>query len=171
MGKAKKDRSNMIREMNVKDSQRILEIYKMGLDTKNATFETEVPSWSDWDLKHHKHSRFVYIDNNTILGWAALTPVSSRKVYAGVAEISVYIDINFLGKGIGSKLMDKVIISSEEQGIWTLFSSIFPENIATIKLHKKFGFRVIGTREKIAKLDNKWRDTTILERRSKKIGI
>ena len=161
----------MIREMNVNDSLRILEIYKMGLDTKNATFETEVPSWSDWDLKYHKHSRFVYIDNYTILGWAALTPVSSRKVYEGVAEVSVYIDTNFFGKGIGSKLMDKVIISSEEHGIWTLYSSIFPENIATIKLHKKYGFRVIGTREKIAKLDNKWRDTTILERRSIKFGI
>ena len=157
--------------MNVNDSLRVLEIYKMGLDTRNATFETKVPSWPDWDLKHHKHSRFVYTDDNTILGWAALTPVSSRKVYKGVAEVSIYIDTNFLGKGIGSKLMDKVIISSEENGIWTLYASIFPENIATIKLHKRYDFRVIGTREKIAQLDNKWRDTMILERRSKKVGV
>jgi phosphinothricin acetyltransferase len=161
----------MIREMNEHDSLRVLEIYKMGLDTKNATFETEVPSWSDWDLKHHKHSRFVYVDNNIILGWVALTPVSSRKVYEGVAEVSVYIDTNYLRKGIGSGLMEKVILSSEEQGIWTLYSSVFSENSATIELHKKYGFRVVGTREKIAQLDTKWHDTTILERRSKKVGI
>lgn len=161
----------MIREMNEHDCLRVLEIYKMGIETKNATFETEVPSWSDWDLNHHKHSRLVYVDNNTILGWAALTQVSSRKVYKGVAEVSVYIDTSFLGKGIGSMLMEKVILSSEEQGIWTLYSSVFSDNIATIKLHKKYGFRVVGTREKIAQLDTKWRDTTILERRSKKVGI
>ena len=161
----------MIREMNEHDSQRILEIYKMGLDTKDATFETEVPSWADWDLKHHIHSRFVYVDNTTILGWVALSSVSSRKVYEGVAEVSVYIDTNFLRKGIGSGLMEKVILSSEEQGIWTLYSSVFSDNIATIKLHIKYGFRVIGTREKIAQLDTEWRDTTILERRSKKVGI
>ncbi|XLS30643.1 N-acetyltransferase family protein [Flavobacteriaceae bacterium M23B6Z8] len=161
----------MIREMKLNDSERILEIYKMGLETKNATFETEVPSCSEWDLKHHKHSRFVYADTKLILGWAALTPVSSRKVYEGVAEISVYVDTNFHDKGIGSKLMHKVIISSELNGIWTLFSSIFPENMATRKLHEKHGFRVIGIREKIAQLDEKWRDTMILERRSKKVGI
>ncbi|WP_124980462.1 GNAT family N-acetyltransferase [Nonlabens xiamenensis] len=161
----------MIREMIPSDSKRILEIYKMGLDTKNATFETSVPSWSDWDSKHLKHSRFVYIENDTILGWIALSPVSTRKVYEGVVEVSVYIDTNILGKGIGSKLMDKVIISSENHGIWTLYSSVFPENIATLKLHDKFGFRVIGKRERIAQLDNKWRDTVLLERRSKKIGI
>lgn len=153
------------------DCTRILEIYKMGLATKNATFETKVPSWADWDKKHHKHSRFVYTNNNTILGWAALTPVSSRKVYEGVTEVSIYVDTSYLGKGIGSKLMNVLVKSSEEFGIWTLYSSIFPENTATIKLHKKNGFRVIGTREKIAQLDNKWRDTIILERRSKKIGI
>ena len=157
--------------MNVHDGPRILEIYKMGLDTKNATFETEIPAWCDWDLKHHTHSRFVYVDKNTILGWAALTPVSSRKVYEGVVEVSVYIDTNFLRKGIGSKLMEKVILSSEEQGIWTLFSSVFSENTATIELHKKYGFRVVGTRERIAQLENKWRDTTILERRSIKVEI
>lgn len=160
----------MIREMNENDGLRVLEIYKMGLDTRNATFETEVPSWDDWDLKHHTHSRFVYTDDNTILGWAALTPVSSRKAYEGVAEISIYIDTDFISKGIGSQLMNKLILSSEEHGIWTLFSSIFPENLATLKLHKNFGFRVIGTREKIAQLDGKWRDTVILERRSRKVG-
>lgn len=161
----------MIREMNPNDSTRILEIYKMGLDTRNATFETNVPSWTDWDSKHLEHSRFVYVENDKILGWVALSPVSTRKVYEGVVEVSVYIDTNSLGKGIGSKLMERVIISSEMHGIWTLYSSVFPENTATLKLHDKFGFRIIGIREKIAQLDNIWRDTVLLERRSKKIGI
>lgn len=160
----------MIREMIRKDAQRILEIYKMGLDTRNATFETKVPAWSDWDLKHHKHSRFVYLQDDRILGWAALSPVSAREVYSGVAELSIYIDTNCLGKGIGSKLMEKLIGSSEENGIWTLQSSVFPENTATLKLHEKFDFRILGKRERIAPLDGKWRDTVILERRSKKTG-
>lgn len=160
----------MIREIIREDAQRILEIYKMGLDTRNATFETKVPAWSDWNLKHHKHSRFVYLQDDRILGWAALSPVSAREVYSGVAELSIYIDTNCLGKGIGSKLMEKLIGSSEENGIWTLQSSVFPENTATLKLHEKFDFRILGKRERIARLDGKWRDTVILERRSKKAG-
>lgn len=152
------------------DSSRVLEIYQMGLDTRNATFETAVPSWNDWDTKHLKHSRFVYLDGDKILGWIALSPVSTRLVYEGVAEVSIYVDTNFSGKGIGSKLMKKMIESSEKHGIWTLYSSIFPENLATLKLHDKFGFRVIGARERIAKLDGKWRDTLLLERRSKVTG-
>ena len=105
------------------------------------------------------------------MGWVALSPVSTREVYKGVVEISIYIDTNILGKGIGSKLMEKVILSSENYGIWTLHSSIFPENKATLKLHERYGFRVIGFREKIAQLDGKWRNTILLERRSKRIGI
>jgi L-amino acid N-acyltransferase YncA len=158
----------MIREMIPGDSNRILEIYKMGINTGNATFETSVPSWSDWDSKHLKHSRFVYLENDKILGWIALSPVSTRKAYEGVVEVSVYVDTNFTGKSIGTELMDAVIISSENHGIWTLCSSVFPENIATLKLHDKFGFRVIGKRERIAQLDGKWRDTILLERRSKR---
>jgi len=157
----------MIRAMTDQDSPRVLEIYKMGIDTRNATFETEVPSWSDWESKHLPHSRFVYIENEKILGWVAFTAFSARSVYRGVAEISIYIDTNFLEKGIGSELMNKAILSSEEHGIWTIFSGIFPENKASLKLHEKFGFRIIGTREKIARLDGKWRDTILLERRSK----
>ena len=156
----------MIREITKNDSQRILEI-----DTRNATFETNLPTWAEWESKHLRHSRFVYVGNSKILGWIALSPISTRKVYEGIAEVSVYIDTNARGKGIGSKLMERVIDSSEMNGIWTLNSSIFPENIATVKLHEKFGFRVIGTREKIAQLENKWRDTILLERRSKKTGI
>ena len=160
----------MIREMVSKDSERILEIYKMGIDTMNATFETEIPEWNEWDAKHHKHSRFVYENDHNVLGWIALSPVSTRKVYEGVAEVSIYIDPIIQGKGIGSKLMEKVIESSEKAGIWTLYSSIFPENIPTLNLHQKFGFRIIGTREKIAKLDGVWRDTLLLEKRSKLVG-
>jgi phosphinothricin acetyltransferase len=161
----------MIRKMTEQDSLKILEIYKMGLNTRNATFETEVPLWSQWDKNHLKHSRFVFIEHGSLLGWVALSPVSSRKAYRGVAEVSIYVDTNFLGQGIGLQLMDELIRSSEENGIWTLSSSIFPENLATLRLHEKFGFKVIGKREKIAQLDGKWKDTIILERRSKKIGM
>jgi L-amino acid N-acyltransferase YncA len=157
----------MIREMTKQDSARVLEIYKMGMETRNATFETEVPSWDDWDRKHLNHSRFVFTDNEKVLGWVALTAVSVRPAYQGVAEISIYTDTDFRGTGIGSQLMEKAIKSSEENGIWTLNSSVFPENIATLKLHQKFGFRIIGFKEKVAKLDGKWRNALLLERRSK----
>jgi L-amino acid N-acyltransferase YncA len=156
----------MIRPMTALESTRVIEIYKMGIDTRNATFETEVPSWDDWDKKHLQHSRFVYVENDRILGWAALSAVSARPAYKGVAEISIYIDTGFIARGIGSKLMEKVIASSEENGIWTLNASVFPENIATIKLHEKFGFRKIGMKEKVARLDDNWRNTILLERRS-----
>ncbi|MBN2614802.1 MAG: N-acetyltransferase [Bacteroidales bacterium] len=158
----------MIREMKTEDNRAVLNIYKMGLETRNATFETEVPSWQDWDNRHLNHSRFVCVEHEKVLGWAALSPVSSRHAYRGVAEISIYIDPLFFRKGIGSQLMERTIASSEENGIWSLYSSIFPENKATLRLHEKFGFRIIGTREKIAQLDGKWRDTLLLERRSNK---
>jgi phosphinothricin acetyltransferase len=161
----------MIREMQQSDSSRILEIYKSGLETRNATFETQVPSWQDWDAKHLTHSRFVFEERERVLGWAALSPVSAREAYKGIAEVSIYVVSNYTGKGIGSKLMERLISSSEENGIWTLFSSVFPENKATLKLHEKFDFRIIGTREKVAKHFGRWRDTIILERRSKIVGI
>ena len=150
------------------DSERVLEIYKMGLDTRNATFETNVPTWKEWDSKHLSHSRFVSEEDEKVTGWVALSPFSGREVYKGVAEVSVYVANGFRGKNIGSILMKRAIISSEANGIWTLVSSVFPENEATLKLHAKFGFRVIGKRERIAKLDGKWRDTILLERRSSK---
>jgi L-amino acid N-acyltransferase YncA len=157
----------MIREMSESDGERVLEIYKMGIETGNATFETEVPTWNDWDSKHLPHSRFVSAINGKIVGWAALSPVSARSAYIGVAEISIYVDTGFIGKGIGSPLMERVVQSSEEKGIWTLTSSVFPENSATLRLHEKFRFRIIGVREKIARLGGKWRNTILLERRSK----
>lgn len=156
----------MVRNMLNSDSQKVLEIYRMGLETKNATFEISVPSWQEWDSKHLRHSRFVSEEDGIIVGWAALSPFSSREVYKGVAELSIYVATGFRGKKIGSALMEKLITSSELNGIWTLVSSVFPENEATLKLHAKFGFRVIGRRERIAKLDGIWRDTILLERRS-----
>ena len=156
----------MLREMLQRDSERVLEIYRMGLKTRNATFETNVPSWQEWDSRHLHHSRFVSEEKGIVTGWVALTPFSVREVYSGVAEVSIYVSEGFRGKNIGTVLMEKAISSSEENGIWTLVSSVFPENTATLKLHSKFGFRVIGKREKIAKLDGRWRDTILLERRS-----
>jgi phosphinothricin acetyltransferase len=159
----------MIREMLETDSQSILEIYRMGLETRNATFETTIPSWQEWDSKHLSHSRFVSEENGKVTGWAALTPFSTRDVYRGVAEVSIYVARELRGKKIGSDLMKQIITSSELNGIWTLVSSVFPENEATLRLHNKFGFRIIGRRQSIAQLDGKWRDTILLERRSSMI--
>jgi phosphinothricin acetyltransferase len=158
----------MMREMQQSDSKSVLEIYRMGLETRNATFETTVPSWQEWDTKHLPHTRFVFEENGIVAGWTALSPFSARNVYRGVAEVSIYVADGFRGKKIGSSLMEQVVISSELNGIWTLVSSIFPENEATLRLHKKFGFRIIGKRKRIAQLDGKWRDTILLERRSPK---
>lgn len=148
------------------DSERVLDIYRMGLETGNATFETVVPSWQEWDSRHLSHSRFVFDDDGIVMGWAALSPFSTREAYRGVAELSIYVATGFRGRKIGSELMEQVISSSEQNGIWTLVSSVFPENEATLKLHKKYGFRVIGRRERIARHKGKWRDTILLERRS-----
>lgn len=161
----------MIREMLLSDAPRILEIYEMGISTRNATFETAVPLWEEWDGNHHGHSRFVYCEDGKVVGWVAVSPVSTRRAYAGAAEISLYVDVNCSGRGIGTALMNKVIQSSEAYGIWTLYSSIFPENLASIAIHRACGFRLVGVREKIACLDGKWRDTVIMERRSKIVGV
>lgn len=157
--------------MKDSDGPKVLEIYAFGLKTRNATFETLVPTWEKWNAKHLLHSRFVYEQNGEAIGWVALSPVSTREVYKGVAEVSIYVDEKYLGCGIGTKLMRRVIESSEAKGIWTLYTSLFPENEASVKLHKKFGFREVGIREKIARLDNIWRNTLILERRSKVVGV
>ncbi|NVO18659.1 MAG: N-acetyltransferase family protein [Bacteroidetes bacterium] len=159
----------MIRRMNLEDASAVLEIYKLGILSGNATFESMVPSWQDWDLNHLQHFRYVFVEGREVLGWIALSPVSARKVYQGVAEVSVYVLPGQHGRGIGFALMEKVIGASEADGIWTLCSSVFPENVATLRLHEKAGFRIIGYREKIARLNNTWRNTLLLERRSKLI--
>ncbi len=122
----------------------------------------------EWNVTHHQHSRFVLLDNETVLGWCAIAPVSKRAAYKGVAEVSVYVSLVLLGKGIGNKLMQALVESSEKNGIWTLYSSLFPENIGSVKLHLKNDFKLIGVREKIAQQDGVWRDTVLYERRSKK---
>lgn len=149
-----------------------LAIYAQGVQGRNATFETEVPDFITWKKKFHPHLFWVAMDDNgKVMGWAALQPVSNRKVYEGVVEVTIYIDQLFAGMGIGSALMSHLIDKSEEAGIWTLYSSIFPENIASIRLHRKHGFREIGYREKIGQIDGVWRNTVLFERRSKKAGV
>lgn len=148
----------------------VRDIYLQGIATKNATFQTDAPSWEEWNNSHLAALRYVILVDGVVAGWAALTPVSERCVYAGVTEISVYIHEDSRGRGIGGALLEKLITESEKQNIWTLQSGIFPENKASIALHKKHGFRIIGYREKIGKMDGIWRDTVFMERRSKLIG-
>ena len=146
-------------------------IYHQGIATKNATFETECPLYDVWDKKHLPHSRLVAILNNKVVGWAALSQVSDRCVYRGVAEDSIYIATEFSGQGIGKQLLNALIKESEKNDIWTIRAGIFPENKSSIALHKKYGFREIGIREREGKMDNWWRDVLLMERRSHKVGI
>jgi L-amino acid N-acyltransferase YncA len=145
-------------------------IYLAGIATGQATFETESPTWEDWNDAHLPAPRLVAIANEVIVGWAALSPVSPRPVYAGVAEVSVYVDAERRGQGVGALLLETLVKESEKNGIWTLQASIFPENAASVKLHKACGFREVGTRQRIGKMNGVWRDTILFERRSKLIG-
>ena len=157
--------------MTPQDWESVRTIYLEGLATKNASFETEGPSWEEWDKKHHQECRLVYRAGDQVYGFAALSPTSSRWAYRGVAEVSIYIKEERRGNGIGHLLLEALINCSEEKGIWTLQGGIFPENISSLKLHEKHGFRLVGSREKVGKHFGVWRDTVILERRSKKVGI
>ena len=159
-----------IRALRVKDWQAVSLIYQDGIDTGHATFETDVPSWSVWNKGHLTSPRLVATSAERVVGWAALTPVSARSVYAGVAETSVYVAQECRGKGVGRALLQTMIAEAESGGIWTLQASIFPENAASLKLHKSCEFRVVGTRKRIARLNGVWRDTVLLERRSNLIG-
>lgn len=145
----------------------VREIYCEGLRTSQATFETTAPSWEKWDTTHLAHSRLVAMAGGAMAGWAALSPVSARAVYAGVAEVSVYVAERWRGKGVGRALLLALINSSEENGIWTLQAGIFPENESSLALHRACGFREVGRREKIGMLNGVWRDTMLLERRAK----
>jgi L-amino acid N-acyltransferase YncA len=160
-----------IRHIEAKDYIQLAEIYRQGIATGIATFQTEAPDWADWDKSHLSYGRIGAFEGDIMAGWAALTAVSNRCVYAGVAEVSVYIAANFRGHGIGELLLSHLITESEKAGLWTLQSGIFAENLASIKLHEKCGFRQIGYREKIGKKDNQWKDNIIMERRSKIVGI
>ena len=146
-------------------------IYEQGIATGQATFQTSAPTWEEWNGSHLTHSRLVALENDQVIGWAALTPVSGRCVYAGVAEVSVYIAETSRGKKIGQSLLQALVLSSEKHGLWTLQAGIFPENLASLKIHESCGFRVIGIREKIGQHHGIWRDTVLLERRSKTIAL
>ncbi len=151
--------------MRPADWDEVRSIYLEGIRSGNSTFETEAPSWENWDEGHLAAPRFVMRDENNVLGWAALSSVSKRQVYRGVAEVTVYVAENARGKGIGRALLEALVTESEQNGIWTLQASIFPENTASIELHKRCGFREVGRRERIAMLNGVWRDTLLFERR------
>ena len=154
--------------MKVSDWEQVAKIYTKGIKTKVATFQSEAPSWEDWDNGHCEICRLVARKGDTILGWAALSPVSSRCVYAGVAEVSIYIDEKYQGLKVGTMLLEKLIEVSEKNGYWTLQSGIIKENISSLNLHRKCGFRQIGYRERLGKMDTgKWHDVVLVERRSK----
>ena len=157
--------------MTENDWPQVRAIYAEGIDSGDATFETAPPEWERWNAGHLEACRLVARSGGEVVGWAALSSVSNRPAYAGVAEASLYIAAPARGRGIGSKLMAAVIEAAERAGIWTLQSSTFPENTASLALQRKFGFRVIGTRERIACHHGRWRDTVLLERRSRVVGI
>jgi L-amino acid N-acyltransferase YncA len=161
----------------------VREIYREGIASGNATFETELPDWDKWNSSHRKDCRLVAfepfeenseflipVEKLTVVGWAALSPVSARHVYAGVAEVSVYVAASARGRGVGKALLEALVRESEVNGIWTLQAGIFPENVASVKLHESCGFRQVGVRHRIGKLGDQWRDVLLLERRSPSIA-
>jgi len=160
-----------IRKMTPADWPEVHRIYSEGISTGYATFELSAPSQTDWDNAHIPGCRFVAESSDGLLGWVALSPVSGRCVYGGVAEVSVYVSEQARGRGVGKALMEMLISSSELEGYWTLQAGIFPENTPSIRLHEKVGFRLIGRREKIGKRNGVWYDNVIYERRSKKVGL
>jgi phosphinothricin acetyltransferase len=161
----------VIESMAERDWPQVRAIYAEGIEFGDATFETAPPDWETWNTTHLRVCRLVARSGGEVVGWAALSPVSSREAYAGVAEASLYIAACACGRGVGTKLLAALIEASEQAGIWTLHSSTFPENAASLTLQQRFGFRVIGTRERIACHYGRWRDTVLLERRSRVAGI
>ncbi len=160
----------VIRPMTRDDWPSVAEIYRQGIETGNATFETTVPDRETWNSTHIENCRLVALAGGRIAGWAALVPVSKRKVYSGVAEVSIYVANESKGAGIGRQLLGKLIGESEKEGFWTLQAVIFPENIASLKIHESLGFRHVGFRERIGNQYGIWRDTILLERRSNITG-
>ena len=146
-------------------------VYLEGVATGHATFETEAPGWDAWDAAHLPFARFVALAGGRVAGWSALGRVSARRAYAGVAEVSVYVGGEFRGAGAGRALLAALVEASEANGVWTLQASVFPENAASLALHRACGFREVGRRERIGRLGGRWRDTVLLERRSTKVGV
>lgn len=154
-----------VRPFRDDDWPAVYAIYAHGIATGNATFETEVPAFERWSAAHPPEHRFVAVREDEIAGWVAAGPVSDRCAYAGVLEHSVYVGARVRGQGIGRRLLETLLASADAQGIWTVQSGIFPENVASIELHRRCGFRVVGTRERIGQLDGVWRDVLLIERR------
>lgn len=163
----------VIRPMVSGDADQVLRIYQAGLDGGQASFEIRAPQWAEFDAAKLPGHRHVAAEAATgaVLGWVAVSAVSSRRVYAGVVEHSVYVDPARQGRGLGSTLLEALIASTEAAGIWTIQSSIFPENGASFRLHERAGFRVVGTRERVARHHGRWRDTVVVERRSNVAGM
>jgi len=155
-----------IRRLEPADWPDVETIWAEGIDTRNATFETETPAWEAFHASRHPQHRHVALLDDDIVGWATLSPVSRRPCYAGVAENSVYVTSSARGQGVGRALMDELVANADAGGIWTIQTSVFPENLASLRLHESVGFRVLGRRERIAQLHGVWRDTLFLERRS-----
>jgi L-amino acid N-acyltransferase YncA len=160
----------LIRRLADADWPAVAGIYAEGIATRNATFDLAVPSWEAWDASHLRDLRLVAEEDGRVLGWAALSPVSERCCYAGVAENSVYVAAEARGRGVGAALLRKLVERAEQAGIWTIQTGIFPENEASVALHRRCGFRVVGVRERLGELDGVWRDVLLLERRSGVVG-
>lgn len=160
-----------IRAVRNEDWPAVQKIYSEGIATGNATFETETPPWEKWDQGHLQDCRLVAVNSEGILGWAALSPVSTRRVYSGVAEVSVYVAAKARGQGVGTLLLQSLVEQSEHCGVWTLQAGIFPENIPSVALHKSCGFREVGLRQKLGQRRDVWRDVLLLERRSSRVGV
>ena len=161
----------VIEQMSASDWEQVRAIYLEGIATGQATFETEAPSWETWNSSHLPFARLVARRGDRVAGWAALSPVSQRCVYGGVAEVSVYVSQTQRRSGIGRQLLAALISESERNGIWTLQAGMFPENAGSLALHQTSGFREVGRRERIGRLNGVWRDTILLERRSSLVGI
>ncbi len=165
----------LIDAMTARDWERVRSIYRQGIDTGNATFEPAAPDWEEWDSSHLSDPRLVAREGDAVLGWAALSPISDRCAYAGVAEVSVYVGAEHRGHGIGIALLRALIDGSEKEGIWTLQAGVFPENEGSVRLLEREGFRVIGRRKRLGKMTygpyaGRWRDVLLLERRSETVG-
>ena len=163
--------SFVIDPMRPEDWEEVRRIYLEGIASGNATFETQAPSWDKWDAAHRRDGRLVARAGERVLGWASLSPVSDRCAYGGVAEVSIYVAGDARGRGVGRALLEALVRESEAAGVWTLQAGIFPENEASIALHEKCDFRVVGKRERLGKLAGRWRDVMLLERRSSRVGV
>lgn len=164
-------RTVLIRPFEPEDWPAVKEIYRQGIETGNATFQPRVKEWQEWDSSTLKACRLVAIVAARVAGWAALSAVSTREVYRGVAEVSVYVAAAARGSGVGTALLSGLVEQSEREGFWTLQAVIFPENTASIALHRRCGFRVVGRREKLGKMGDRWRDVVLMERRSRIAGV